>query len=81
MRWSASFSLAQLVFSPLWGRLSDRIGRKPVLVVSLLGTAAGSLLTGLAPRLWLLFLGRIVDGVSGASVSVAQASVADIAPP
>ena len=78
---SASFSLMQLVFAPLWGRLSDRVGRKPILLVSLFGTAAGSLLTGLAPALWVLFLGRIVDGISGASVSVAQASVADLASP
>ena len=77
----ASFSVAQLLCSPLWGRLSDRIGRKPVLIVSLLGTAVGSLLTGLAGGLVLLFLGRLVDGGSGASVSVAQASVADLAAP
>jgi multidrug resistance protein len=77
----ASFSLMQLVFSPLWGRVSDRWGRKPVLVVSLVGTAIGSLLTGLAGSLWLLFAGRIIDGISGASVSVAQAAVTDLAPP
>ena len=77
----ASFSVAQLLFAPVWGSVSDRVGRKPVLVLSLLGTAAGSLLTGLAGSLPLLFLGRIVDGMSGASVSVAQASVADLAPP
>jgi MFS transporter, DHA1 family, tetracycline resistance protein len=79
----ASFSLAQLLFAPLWGRVSDRVGRKPVLLVSLVGTAVGSLLTGLALGgvLWLLFLARILDGVSGASVSVAQASVTDLASP
>jgi DHA1 family tetracycline resistance protein-like MFS transporter len=78
----ASFSIAQLLCSPLWGRVSDRIGRKPVLIVSLVGTAIGSLLTGLAGSvLLLLFIGRIVDGASGASVSVAQAAVADIAAP
>lgn len=77
----ASFSLAQFVCSPMLGRLSDRIGRKPVLVLSLAGTAVGSLLTGLAGSLWLLFAARIVDGVSGASVSVAQAAVTDLAPP
>jgi multidrug resistance protein len=77
----AAFSLAQLVMSPIWGRLSDRIGRKPVLIVSLAGTAVGSLLTGLAMGLPLLFAGRIVDGASGASVSVAHASVADMASP
>lgn len=78
---SASFSLMQLVFAPVWGRLSDRIGRKPILVISLFGTALGSLLTGLAPALWILFAGRIVDGISGASVSVAQASVSDLSSP
>jgi multidrug resistance protein len=77
----ASFSIAQLVFSPITGRLSDRIGRKPVIIMSLLGTAVGSLLTGLAGSLWLLFVARIIDGASGASVSVAQAAVTDVAPP
>ena len=77
----ASFSLAQLLFAPLWGRVSDRIGRKPVLVLSLAGTAIGSLLTGLAPNLAWLFIGRLIDGASGASVSVAQAAVADVASP
>jgi multidrug resistance protein len=77
----AAFSGAQLVFSPIWGRLSDRVGRKPILVLSLAGTAVGSLITGLAGSLTILFVGRIVDGISGASVSVAQAAVADIAPP
>ena len=77
---SASFSLAQLVFAPVWGKLSDRIGRKPIIIISLCGTAIGSLVTGFAGALWLLFLGRIIDGISGASVSVAQAAVADISP-
>ena len=77
----AAFSGASFVFSPVWGRVSDRFGRKPVLLVSLAGTAAGSLLTGLAGGFGLLLLGRIVDGASGASVSVAQAAAADLAPP
>jgi multidrug resistance protein len=77
----ASYSLAQLVFSPFWGRLSDRIGRKPVLIVSLFGTAIGSLFTGLAGAIPLLFVGRIIDGASGGSVSVAQAAVSDVAAP
>lgn len=77
----AAFSGASLVCSPLWGRLSDRIGRKPALLVSLAGTAVGSLLTGVAGGLVVLFLGRLVDGASGASVSVAQAAAADLAPP
>ena len=77
----ASFSLAQLVFAPILGRLSDRIGRKPVIMISLLGTAVGSFVTGAAGALWVLFLGRILDGASGASVAVAQGSVTDLAPP
>lgn len=76
-----SFSLAQFVCAPLLGRLSDRIGRKPVILLSLCGTAVGSLLTGLAGTLWLLLLGRLIDGASGASVSVAQAAAADLAKP
>jgi multidrug resistance protein len=76
----ASFSLAQLLCAPLLGRLSDRIGRKPVIVISLIGTAIGSFITGAAGVLWLLFVGRIVDGASGGSLSVAQAAVADLAP-
>lgn len=77
----AAFSAASFLASPFWGRLSDRVGRKPVLVVSLLGTAAGSLLTGLAGGLALLFVGRLVDGASGASVAVAQAAASDLAGP
>lgn len=77
----AAFSAASLVSSPLWGRVSDRVGRKPVLVVSLVGTAAGSVLTGLAGGLFLLFVGRLIDGASGASVAVARAAAADLAPP
>lgn len=76
----ASFSLAQFVCAPLLGRLSDRIGRKPVLLLSLFGTAAASFLTGAANVLWLLFVARILDGASGASVAVAQGAVTDMVP-
>ena len=77
----ASFSIAQMVFAPILGRISDKVGRKPVIVFSLMGTAVGSFVTGAAGALWVLFLGRILDGASGASVAVAQGAVADIAPP
>ena len=77
----STFSIAQLLLAPVWGRISDRVGRKPVILISLFGTAAGSFLTGAAGSLPILFLGRLVDGASGASVSVAQAAVADVAEP
>ncbi len=77
----ASFSLAQMVFSPILGRWSDRVGRKPVIVISLIGTAIGSFITGAAGALWVLFAGRLIDGASGASVSVAQSAIADLGAP
>jgi DHA1 family tetracycline resistance protein-like MFS transporter len=77
----AAFAAASFVFSPFWGRVSDRFGRRPVLLVSLAGTAVGSLLTGAAGGFAMLMAGRIIDGASGASVSVAQAAVADLARP
>ncbi len=77
----ASFSAAQFAMAPVWGRLSDRIGRKPVLVMSLVGTAVASLATGLAGSIWLLFVARIIDGGSGGSLGVAHAAVADMAEP
>jgi len=77
----ASYSLAQFVFSPILGRLSDRIGRKPVIILSLVGTSIASFITGAAGVLWLLFVGRLIDGASGASIAVAQGAITDIAPP
>jgi DHA1 family tetracycline resistance protein-like MFS transporter len=77
----ASFSLAQFLVAPLWGRLSDRIGRRPVIVASLLGTTVGYLITAGANSLWVLLLGRLIDGLSGSTYGVAQAAVADSAPP
>ncbi len=61
----AAFSAAQFAGAPVLGRLSDRVGRKPVLIASLAGTAAASLLTGLAGSLWLLLVARVLDGASG----------------
>src|SRR6476659_6092650 len=55
----SSFSVAQLVFSPLLGRLSDRIGRRPVILLSLCGTAVGSVITGLSGNVWFLLAGRL----------------------
>jgi DHA1 family tetracycline resistance protein-like MFS transporter len=74
----ASYSIMQLVFAPVMGRLSDKHGRRPVLLVSLLGTCLGFLILGFATTLWMLFLGRIIDGISGGNISTAQAYIADV---
>jgi DHA1 family tetracycline resistance protein-like MFS transporter len=75
------FSLAQFFFAPIWGRLSDRVGRKPVLLCGVLGTVAGYLLMGLANSVAMLFVARLIDGISGANIGVAQAYLADISSP
>lgn len=75
---AATYSLAQFVFAPALGRASDRIGRRPVILLALAGTATASLVMGLADALWVLFVARAVDGVSGASYAVGQAYVADV---
>lgn len=74
----ASYSVMQLIFSPVLGRLSDKHGRRPVLLVSIIGTGIGFLILGFATTLWMLFLGRILDGISGGNISTAQAYIADI---
>src|SRR5207302_11177057 len=74
----ASYSIMQLIFTPVLGRLSDRHGRRPILLISLLGTCAGFLILGFAGALWMLFLGRIIDGISGGNISTAQAYIADV---
>jgi DHA1 family tetracycline resistance protein-like MFS transporter len=73
----ASYPMLQLFGAPFLGRLSDRFGRKPILVVSQLGTLLGFILLGLAGQLWVLFLSRIIDGLSGANISTAQAVITD----
>jgi multidrug resistance protein len=75
------FSLVQLFSGPLIGKLSDRIGRRPVLLISIIGTAVGYFITGAANAPWLLFLGRIIDGASGGNIATAQACIADVTPP
>lgn len=74
----ASYSVMQLVFAPVLGRLSDKHGRRPILLISLLGTCLGFLILGFATTLWMLFLGRIIDGISGGNISTAQAYIADV---
>ncbi|HEV7473265.1 MAG TPA: MFS transporter [Pyrinomonadaceae bacterium] len=74
----ASYSVMQLIFSPILGRLSDKHGRRPVLLISIIGTGIGFLFLGFAKTLWMLFVGRILDGITGGNISTAQAYIADI---
>ena len=75
------FALCQLLAGPPLGQLSDRIGRKPVLVISQIGTLAGYILLALSNTLWLIFLARIIDGLTAGNISVAHAYVSDNTPP
>jgi DHA1 family tetracycline resistance protein-like MFS transporter len=74
----ASYSVMQLIFAPILGRLSDKYGRRPVLLISIIGTGIGFLMLGFATTLWMLFVGRILDGITGGNISTAQAYIADI---
>ena len=74
----ASYSIMQLIFSPVLGRLSDKYGRRPVLLISIIGTGIGFLILGFARTLSMLFLGRILDGITGGNISTAQAYIADV---
>lgn len=72
------YSWMQFFFSPLLGRLSDHYGRRPILFISLLGSAVGYMVIGLAGSLAIVFVGRTLSGVTGANISTAQAYVADV---
>ncbi len=74
----AVYPIMQFIGAPLLGHLSDRYGRKPILIISQIGTLSGFLMLGFANTLWLVFLSRIIDGLSGANVSTAQAMMADV---
>jgi DHA1 family tetracycline resistance protein-like MFS transporter len=74
----ASYSIMQLIFSPVLGGLSDKYGRRPVLLLSIIGTGIGFLMLGFAKTLFMLFAGRILDGITGGNISTAQAYIADI---
>ncbi len=74
----ASYALMQLIGAPILGRLSDRFGRRPILLLSVAGTFLGFLLLGFANALWMLFASRILDGLTGGNLSVAQAYISDV---
>lgn len=73
----ASYSAMQFIFMPFWGRLSDRIGRRPVVLISVAISSLGFLLFGLADQLWILFAARMLAGFGNANIGAAQAIIAD----
>ena len=75
------YSGMQIIFTPILGRLSDRFGRRPVLMLSLAGTALGFVLMGLAQSVVLLFVARIIAGITGGNISIPQAYIADVTTP
>ncbi|MCH8025060.1 MAG: MFS transporter, partial [Candidatus Marinimicrobia bacterium] len=77
----ASYAAMQLLFAPVWGRISDRIGRRPVIIVGLAASAVAFTIFGSATQLWVLFASRMLAGIANANISTAQAYVADISTP
>ncbi|MEW5982623.1 MAG: MFS transporter [Acidobacteriota bacterium] len=75
---ATSFSLMQFIFAPLWGRWSDRVGRRPIILAGLFGSFLAYLAFGLADTLTTLFLARIFAGIAGANIPTAQAVMADV---
>lgn len=78
---TAVYGLCQFIAGPILGSLSDRIGRKPVLIISQIGTLVGFVVLATASSLFFVFLGRIIDGLTAGNISVAQAFIADLAGP
>ena len=74
----SSYALCQLIAGPILGKMSDHMGRKPLLIVSQIGTLIGFLILAFAGSLWLVFLSRIIDGLTAGNLSLAQAYIADV---
>ena len=77
----ATYAACQLVAGPMLGRISDHVGRRPVLLVSQMGTFVGFLLLAFAPSLWLVFVSRAIDGLTAGNLSLAQAYIVDVTRP
>ena len=78
---ASAYALAQFIFAPLLGSLSDRVGRRPVILISLFGLGVDYVIMGFAPTLGWLFVGRLLAGVMGASITTANAYIADVSEP
>lgn len=78
---TASYAVAQFIAAPFLGRLSDRFGRRPILLISITGSIIGFIILALAPNLMWLFIARILAGFTGGNISVAQAYIADVTKP
>lgn len=77
----SAFAVAQLISSPVWGKFSDRYGRRPAMLIGLAGSAIAYVVFGFATTLWMLFASRLVQGLGGGTTGVAQAYVADTMAP
>ena len=77
----SSYALCQLIAGPILGRWSDHMGRRPLLLVSQVGTLIGFLILAYANALWLIFLSRIIDGLTAGNLSLAQAYISDVTKP
>jgi DHA1 family tetracycline resistance protein-like MFS transporter len=77
----STYAFCQLIAGPMLGRLSDRTGRRPLLLVSQMGTFIGFLILAFADSLWLVFLSRIIDGLTAGNLSLAQAYISDVTQP
>jgi len=77
----SSYALCQLVAGPILGRMSDHMGRKPLLIVSQIGTLIGFLILAASNTLWMVFLSRVIDGLTAGNLSLAQAYIADVTEP
>ncbi len=78
---AATYAAMQFIFAPILGSLSDRYGRRPVILISLFGSGLDYFAMAIAPTLWLLFITRAINGISGANMSACNAYIADITPP
>src|SRR5580692_3793507 len=78
---ASSYALCSLISGPLLGQISDKVGRKPLLILSQVGTFIGFLILGFSSNLWMIFLSRVIDGATAGNLSLAQAYISDVTTP